>query len=146
DGGLKRAPVALLDVRDSNGNSLYRFDPKQVKTTQAVSPQEAYLVTNILSDNEARKEIFGANNPLQLSRPAAAKTGTTENYKDSWTMGYTPALAVGAWVGNNDGEQMSKVAGADGAGPIWHNFFEGVFKSQAMERDLLQPGEDKVPQ
>ena len=84
------------------------------------------------------------NSALKLSRQAAAKTGTTEDYRDSWIEGYTPNLAVGVWVGNNDNRQMAKVAGARGAGPIWHNFFEGVFASPQMEQVLLQTGETSL--
>ncbi|HMA34412.1 MAG TPA: Ig-like domain-containing protein, partial [Chloroflexia bacterium] len=121
------------------------FDPPTAKGVRAITPQEAFLITDILADNQARTPIFGANSALKLSRPAAAKTGTTENYRDSWILGYTPDLAVGVWVGNNDGRPMSKVAGARGAGPIWHNFMEGVFANPQMEQILALPGESAPP-
>jgi 1A family penicillin-binding protein len=141
DRGVHVAPQALLEVRDGQDNVLFHYDPAKAQGTRAITPQQAYLITDILSDNKARTPLFGANSALKLSRQAAAKTGTTENYRDSWTLGYTPDLAVGVWVGNNDGRQMSKVAGSRGAGPIWHNFFEGVFVNPELEKALLLPGE-----
>jgi membrane peptidoglycan carboxypeptidase len=68
--------------------------------------------------------MFGADSPLKLSRPAAAKTGTTDDYRDAWTMGYTPDLVVGVWVGNADNAPMEDLPGARGAGPLWHDFLE----------------------
>ena len=91
---------------------------------QVISPQHAYLITDILSDREARTPAFGARSVLNLSRPAAAKTGTTNDWRDNWTMGYTPDLVAGVWVGNNDNSPMSDVSGLTGAAPIWHDFME----------------------
>ncbi|HUS13397.1 MAG TPA: PBP1A family penicillin-binding protein [Chloroflexia bacterium] len=144
--GLHLPAQALLEVRDGQDNVLFHYDPAKTRPVQAISPQQAYLITDILSDNNARTPVFGANSALKVSRQAAAKTGTTENYRDSWTMGYTPDLAVGVWVGNNDGREMTRVAGSRGAGPIWHNFMEGVFADPAMESVLLQAGETVPPQ
>jgi membrane peptidoglycan carboxypeptidase len=88
-----------------------------------LNPQHVYLITSILSDLEARRPAFGQSAGLLSlpDRPAAAKTGTTNEYRDAWTLGYTPDLAVGVWVGNADYTPMQKVAGALGAAPIWHN-------------------------
>lgn len=143
--GLHMPPVALLEVRDGTGKTLFKYDPATAKGVRAISPQESFLIGDILSDNKARTPIFGENSAMRLSRPAAAKTGTTENYRDSWILGYTPALAVGVWVGNNDGREMARVAGVRGAGPIWHNFMEGVFANPQLEQMLLLPGETAVP-
>jgi membrane peptidoglycan carboxypeptidase len=90
---------------------------------QVVNAQYVYLITNILSDLEARRPAFGSSAALLSlpDRPAAAKTGTTNDYRDGWTMGYTPELAVGVWVGNADYKPMQAVAGSLGAAPIWQN-------------------------
>jgi len=99
-----------------------------------LNPQHVYLVTSILSDLEARRPAFGRSAEL-LSLPgraAAAKTGTTNEYRDAWTIGYTPDLAVGVWVGNADYKPMKKVAGSLGAAPIWHNVMARSLKGHPV--------------
>ena len=104
------------------------------------SPQLVHLITSILADPEARKPMFAsAANVMTLpGRPAAVKTGTTNDYRDAWTVGYTPDLVVGAWVGNADNKPMQKVAGSLGAAPIWHNVMaralEGSPRSRSRSR------------
>jgi membrane peptidoglycan carboxypeptidase len=83
-------------------------------------------MSSILSDKASRYHEFGAGNPLELDRPAAAKTGTTDSFKDNWTVGYTPYLTVGVWAGNSDNSKMNNVIGITGAGPIWHDVMEYV--------------------
>ncbi len=92
----------------------------------------AFLISSILSDNAARAEVFG--NSLTLSRPAAVKTGTTDDYRDSLTIGYTPSLVVGVWLGNNDNTPMSRVAGSSGAAPIWRLLMERFLSGTPVER------------
>lgn len=122
NGGHRVEPVAVLEVTDAEGNLLYRA---RDQTQEAVlSPQVAYLISYILSDEWARTPAFGEGSVLQLSRPAAVKTGTTTDWRDNWTVGYTPDLVVGVWVGNADNQPMERVSGVDGAGPIWHDFVE----------------------
>jgi len=82
------------------------------------------MLTNIMSDNPARLPEFPAGGPLQLSRPAAAKTGTTNDFRDNWTIGYTPQIVTAVWVGNNDHSPMENVDGITGAAPIWHDYME----------------------
>src|SRR3989338_5124173 len=93
------------------------------------------MISNVLSDNGARAYVFGANNYLTIGgRDVAAKTGTTNDYRDAWTMGYTPNLAAGVWVGNNDFSAMKR--GADGsvvAAPIWNRFMRNALKNKAVE-------------
>jgi 1A family penicillin-binding protein len=115
-------PVAILEIRRGDGAVLYQQQPAE--PTQIVDPGLAYLITDILGDDEARAETFGANSPLKLARPSAAKTGTTDNFRDSWVIGYTPDLVAGVWVGNSDGSPMRDVQSAAGAGRIWHAFME----------------------
>ncbi len=85
---------------------------------RVIGASEAYLVTDILSDNAARAEAFGPDSPLNLPFPFAAKTGTTKDYRDNWAVGYTPRWTVGVWVGNFDGSPMRKVSGISGAAPV----------------------------
>ncbi len=122
NGGKRVPPVAILRIEDSAGHIIEEYQPPAGE--QVISPQHAYLITDILADNQARAPIFGANSPLKLSRPAAAKTGTTDDWRDAWTVGYTPELVAGVWVGNADNSPMKQVTGARGAAPIWHNFME----------------------
>jgi 1A family penicillin-binding protein len=140
NGGQRVPPVAILRIEDSTGRVLEEYHPPVPE--QVVSPQHAYLITNILSDNQARAAVFGRNNPLKLSRPAAAKTGTTTDYRDAWTIGYTPELVAGVWVGNADNSAMKGIAGSRGAGPIWHNFMERALadtpKSQFPRPDGIE--------
>ena len=110
---------------------------------QAVSPAAAFQVTDILSDNTARTPMFGTASPLKLSRPAAAKTGTTDDFRDNWTVGYLRPLVTGVWAGNTDGHPMKKVSGIAGAAPIWHDFMEGVL-ADPMLRGTLGLGDDPV--
>jgi penicillin-binding protein 1C len=104
----------------------------QAEPVQVISPEAAYLVTDILSDNRARMPAFGENSVLRLSRPAAAKTGTTTDYRDNWTEGFTRYLVVGVWAGNSDGRPMRNVSGVTGAAPIWNAFMEAVLADPRM--------------
>lgn len=118
-------PIAILRVEDRNGKILYQVD--QPESRQILEPRLAYLITNILSDRRARIPGFGTPNALELSneRPAAAKTGTTNNFSDNWTVGYTPQLVVGVWQGNKDGDDyMINTPGSRGAAYIWHAVME----------------------
>lgn len=130
------APVAILKVTDANGKTLYDYHPP--KGTRLASAQATWLITNILSDDAARAETFGQHSYLQLSRPAAAKTGTTEQFQDSWTIGYTPQVVVGVWVGNANDQPMKNVFGARGAGLIWHEFMDSYLKTKPV-RQFVQP-------
>jgi membrane carboxypeptidase/penicillin-binding protein PbpC len=106
--------------------------------SRVLAPQVAYLITHILSDAQARAPAFGEGSVLELSRPAAAKTGTTTDWRDNWTIGYTPDVVTGVWVGNANNEPMQRVSGVDGAGPIWHDFMELVLRGQP-EREFERP-------
>ena len=131
NGGFRVQPVAIERVEDTNGNLLPETrNPKP--ETQVLFPQVAYLITHILSDDAARIAGFGEGSMLRLSRSAAAKTGTTSDWRDNWTVGYTPELVVGVWVGNADNEPMRGVSGVDGAAPIWHDFVETVLRDRPL--------------
>ncbi|MDQ6662451.1 MAG: transglycosylase domain-containing protein [Chloroflexota bacterium] len=122
--GVRVAPTSVLAITDNQGHSLYSYDASHPHGVRAISPEIAYLMTSILSDKTARYPEFSPGNPLELDRPGAAKTGTTNSFRDNWTMGYTPYLAVGVWAGNSDNSTMNNVIGITGAGPIWHDVME----------------------
>lgn len=94
----------------------------------------------MLSDNTARSEIFGTSLNLAGNRTAAVKTGTTEDYRDAWTIGYTPSLAIGIWIGNNDNSAMSRVAGSSGAAPIWKNLMQQIHANTPAETFKVPAG------
>jgi len=121
--GAYLEPTPILWIEDSEGNLL--VDHRTRETKEVVSPQQAYLITHILADTQARCLVFYCPSILELpDRPVAAKTGTTNDNRDAWTVGYTPDLAVGVWVGNNDNSEMAGVIGSSGAGPIWNAFMQ----------------------
>ena len=136
------APVAILRVVDGQGRVLEEYEGPRPQP--ALDPRAAYLITDVLSDNEARTPAFGADSPLRLSRPAAAKTGTTSDWRDAWTVGYTPYLAVGVWVGNSDNRPMRELPGLRGAAPIWHDFMEAIFGDEALQ-EVLKVGGQPLP-
>jgi len=124
---------SILEIRDANGAVLEKWE--QPRATEVLPAQAVRRLIDVMSDNNARAYIFGEKNPLTLpNRPAAAKTGTTDNWIDGWTMGFTPNLVTGVWVGNNNNKEMAR--GADGvytAAPIWHNFMARALKDKPVE-------------
>jgi membrane peptidoglycan carboxypeptidase len=122
-------------VEASAGRVLFDRAKQPVVGETVLEPQIARAVTSILSDNGARAPIFGANSPLQLGeRSVAAKTGTAQEFRDGWTIGYTPSLVAGVWVGNNDNTPMKKKAdGSAIAAPIWNAFMKGALEGAAVE-------------
>jgi membrane carboxypeptidase/penicillin-binding protein PbpC len=134
-------PVSILRVEDKDGQVLWQYSQPEARNIvmadgRELSPQEAYLLTHVLADNAARAPVFGANSALRLSRPAAAKTGTTTDWRDVWTVGYTPQIVSGVWVGNNDNTPMTDLSSSRGAGPIWHNVMERIYNEGHAERLL----------
>ncbi len=118
--GFRLTPVAILEISTLQGEILYRHPPPT--SNQVIDERVAWLVSDILNDNQARTPGFGPHSALRLDRPAAVKTGTTTNFHDNWTIGYTPDLVAGVWVGNANHEPMRGVTGLSGAAPIWHQF------------------------
>jgi len=128
--GIKNEKTAILKIEDAKGKILEEFDAKPEKV---LDPQIARTISNILSDNEARTPVFGASSPLYIAeRPTAVKTGTTQEYRDAWTVGYTPSLVAGVWAGNNDNTPMAKAgAGMYAAAPIWNAFMKKAYALKA---------------
>ncbi|GAB4505341.1 MAG: PBP1A family penicillin-binding protein [Anaerolineales bacterium] len=126
--GVYTGYQTLLEVRDVDGNLLYA--PLERAPLQVFDPRVAWLISDILSDDDARATGFGRDSTLKLDRVAAVKTGTTTNFHDNWTIGYTPSLLVGVWVGNADYQPMRDVTGLTGAAPIWHDVMRSLLQGQ----------------
>jgi penicillin-binding protein 1C len=122
DGGLRVPPLAITRILDHEGNLVYTAE--QTTPVRVMRAEHAFLLSSILSDNLARTPAFGPNSVLILPFSAAVKTGTTNDFRDNWTLGYTPDLAVGVWVGNADYTPMNEVSGVTGAAPIWSEFMK----------------------
>jgi 1A family penicillin-binding protein len=153
NGGVREPYYAINKVvSGASGSVLYQHqvDPG----TQVISPQLAYMMTNVLSDNTDRTPEFFDCNALQLYansqqdcwhgnrgavRPAAAKTGTTNDFRDNWTVGYTTDYVMGVWVGNDDNSPMINVSGISGAAPIWHDAMLLAEQGHAIQ-DFVDPG------
>ncbi len=142
NGGRLVAPAAILKVEPMSGEPalfVHSPDPKQV-----VSPQTAWLISDMLSDEQARQPVFPAGPPMKVSRTAAVKTGTTNDVRDTLTIGYTPYLTVGVWTGNKNGRPMgSDVFSSNSAAPIWNAAMEAVF-ADASIMNLLGGGQAPV--
>ena len=120
--------TSILDIHDADGNLLYEPDSKP--PLQILDPRVTWLISDILSDDYARITGFGLDSTLKLDRTAAVKTGTTTNFHDNWTIGYTPDLLVGVWVGNSGYEAMHNVTGLTGAAPIWNEVMRGLLQGR----------------
>ena len=130
--GVRHEINPILRIENKDGKVLYEFKDK---SENIIDPEITRLTADVMSDNEARTPTFGANNKLILpDRPVAAKTGTTNDFHDAWTMGFTPSLVAGVWVGNNNNQAMK--TGADGsviAAPIWNQFMLEALKNTPPE-------------
>lgn len=122
NGGKKVPPVAILKIVDFEGNVIDEYQPPAGE--QVIRPEHAFLISSILSDNDARSWMFGRNSVLNLPFQVAAKTGTSNDFRDNWTLGYTPDLVTGVWVGNADYTPMINTTGLSGAAPIWSQFMQ----------------------
>ncbi len=136
----------ILKVEDRNGRVLEEFRPEDESGEEVLDPNVAKMINSILSDDEARAYVFGHGSKLTLpDRPVAAKTGTTNDYRDGWTIGYTPSVVTGVWVGNNDNSPMKgAAAGGNVAAPIWHDYMSKVLAGTPVEQ-FEQPDEIKLP-
>jgi len=140
NGGHKLEPVTITRITDHTGALIYESPKNLNPGPQVLDARTAYLITDILSDDYARRSTFGVGSPLHLSRPAAAKTGTTQDWRDNWTVGYTPDLVVGVWAGNADNEPMRHISGVTGAAPIWHDVMEELLKARPAKDFSIPEG------
>lgn len=140
NGGLKIDPVAILKVTDKDGNVLE--ENRALPGKRVLSSQEAFIISHILSDNSARLLTFSENNLLKIpERQVAVKTGTTNDKRDNWTVGWTPQVIVGTWVGNNDNSAMKQlVSGVSGAAPIWRRVIIDYLKDKQKEEFTVPEG------
>jgi len=124
--------TSILKITDSRGNVVFDASSQKVPPANAITPSVAYIITDILDDDAARLPAMGYGNPLELPFPAAAKTGTTNDFRDNWTMGYTPNVVVGVWVGNTNGRLMNDSSGLYGAAPLWRQLIETINADERM--------------
>ncbi len=136
--GQQVPPVAILRVQKSSGELLYEYQPPAGEPV--LDPRVAFLISDILDDEAAREPAMGRNNPMALPFPAAAKTGTTNDYRDNWTVGYTPGLVVAVWTGNTDNSPMRNISGLTGAAPLWRDFMLAVYGDAALQTSLWLNG------
>lgn len=136
--GRRIPPVAITKLVDSEGNVLEDYRVPQGE--QIVDPRAAYMVTDILRDNNARLVTYGPNSLLKMDRPVAVKTGTTDNFRDTWTAGYTPNMVIVAWVGNSDGHPMREVLSSMSAGKVWRDAMDtSIAYLQLPAEDFARP-------
>ena len=140
DQGLRVPTTPFLKITDPTGKVLFDLKANPSKATQIVDARYAYQITSILSDANARAPAFGTGGVLKLTRPAAVKTGTTNDWRDNWTLGFTPDLVAGVWVGNSNNSEMEHISGVTGAGPLWHNFMERVLAGTPVQDFMIPPG------
>lgn len=128
-GGTRKNPESILEIRDVKGKIIYKKpDPREKRV---FTPEVSFLISHILADNNARMEEFGPNSYLHVAgKTVAVKTGTTDDKRDNWAVGFTKSLTIGAWVGNNDNSPMNQkiASGVTGASPIWHDLMVEVLK------------------
>jgi membrane carboxypeptidase/penicillin-binding protein PbpC len=121
NGGERQPPFAITRIEDHDGELVFEHQPRG---EQVIRADHAYLISDILSDNNARTPAFGSNSVLRLPFRVAVKTGTTNDFRDNWTLGYTPDLAVGVWIGNADYTPMRNISGVTGAAPLWSDVMQ----------------------
>ena len=137
DDGRSLTPRLLLRVEDAATGELLFDAGDPPAGQQVIAPETAWLITDILADDSARAPAFGSHSILELPFAAAVKTGTTTDWRDNWTVGYSTERVIGVWVGNADNTPMLDVSGVDGAGPIWHDLM--ILAHDANPPDFVQP-------
>lgn len=145
--GVRHELQYILRVEDREGKVLEEFKAEDVQGEEVLESEAAKKITSILSDDAARAYVFGVGSYLTLGeRPVAAKTGTTNDYRDGWTIGYTPSMVTGVWVGNNDNTEMKgKAAGGNVAAPIWHEYMSQALAGSEIER-FDEPKAEELPE
>lgn len=132
NGGYKVPETSILKVTDRSGKTL--FKKENVSKNRVISQEVAFIISHILTDNNSRLITFGVNSYLNTGRTIAVKTGTTDDKRDNWAIGWTPNILVAAWVGNNDNSPMGEIAsGVTGATPIWRRVILEAVKNSSNE-------------
>ncbi len=137
--GVKVEPYSILKVTDAKGKVLYEYKPVQQR--KVFSPDVSFIISHILSDNNARKDVFGENSLLVIpNHTVAVKTGTTDQKRDNWTVGFTPSVVAAVWVGNNDNSVMSQTitSGVTGAAPIWNRVMKTIL-GKVQNEEFVKP-------
>jgi len=156
--GMRHREAPILNIKDGLGNDVFTYDPAK-NEYRAVDPAVAFIIASIMSDDRNRCMSFGCHGDLTLAgRHVAAKTGTTNEFKDNWTIGFTPSLATAVWVGNPDNKPLShNSTGIVGAAPIWHKFMTQALGGTPDEwypvpaglhqigQDFFLPGTENLP-
>jgi len=146
--GVRSPPTSILRVEDKSGNLLENFEDK---SSRVIDQQIARQINDVLSDNEARTPEFGADSPLNFKGyDVADKTGTTNDFRDVWVLGYTPSISVGAWAGNNNNTPMAKKIAAFIVAPMWHEFLAYALEKYSSQSDAFiapapEPEPDRLP-
>lgn len=130
----------VLEIRDGNDNLVYDSARERPLPNRAIDPGLAYIMSDILDDDQARVAAMGYGSALELPFPAAGKTGTTNDFRDNLTIGYTPGLAVGVWFGNTDNRPMRDSSGLFGAAPAWNRILQDVYADGDLGQSLLVDG------
>lgn len=138
--GNQYSPVLISNIKNKFDKTTFSH---KSKGKRVMSPEASFLISSILSDKESGAATFGSSLTVP-GRPTAAKTGTTDKNRDAWTIGYTPSVAIGVWVGNNANQPMTGVAGSSGAAPIWKGAMQSFLKSKPAENFAQPPGVVKV--
>ena len=156
--GVRHREAPILNIKDGLGHDVFTYDPAK-NEYRAVDPAVAFIIASIMSDDRNRCMSFGCHGDLTLAgRHVAAKTGTTNDFKDNWTVGFTPSLATAVWVGNPDNKPLShNSTGIVGAAPIWHKFMTQALSATPDEwypvpaglhqigQDFYLPGTENLP-
>jgi penicillin-binding protein 1C len=132
--GIYRKPTPILEVQDASGNVIWK---PAAEESQVLDPKVAFLISDILADDGARSDAFGAGSLLKIPNyTVSVKTGTTDDKRDNYALGFTPSIVVGVWVGNNNNEKMNAyvASGVSGASPIWHTIMAAYLKSKKDEK------------
>lgn len=135
--GYRIDPHPILKITDREGKIVEEYKPptSPIFGKRVLSSEVSYIISDILADNNARRMAFGTNSELKIDKQrVSVKTGTTNDYRDNWTIGYTPSYLVAVWVGNNDNKPMSGVvSGVTGAAPIWHDIMAHILEGKKPE-------------
>jgi peptidoglycan glycosyltransferase len=136
-GGRYYPPISILRIQNADGTIISQYVP--TKRSLTLNPDHVAIISDMMSDDKAREPVWGLGSKLKLSRPAAVKTGTSNDWRDAWAVGYTPYVTVGVWTGNNNNEETAKVESLTGGGVIWHNVMEELFSNPHFQKILAEP-------